>query len=230
MNIIAIIPARYGSKRLLAKPLIKINNKPLLQITYEAVLNSKLFKEIYIATDSEKIQKLASSFRAKCVITSKKCKNGTERCANLINKLDYGDNDLIINVQCDEPFIQKKHLESLINLFKKNNEIGTLISLIKNDEIIDPSVVKAIKINNNIIDFSRTRCKLNSKYQLYKHVGVYGYRKKTLIDIASLKNTKRELEENLEQLRWIENGFDISSAIIKENLISINTKNDIKKL
>ena len=99
MKIIAIIPARYGSKRLVGKPLIQIQNKPLVQVTYEAVLRSGLFDAIFITTESKKIQKVVASFGATCIITSDKCKNGTERCAELSDKLDLDKNDIIINVQ-----------------------------------------------------------------------------------------------------------------------------------
>ena len=231
MKIIAIIPARYGSKRLLAKPLIKIKNKPLVQLTYEAVLASKLFDAIFIATESKKIQQVTSAFGGTCIMTSEHCKNGTERCAELVNKLNFHNNDLIVNIQCDEPFIQKKHLKSLIDLFKKNTKIGTLLSLIKDDDIKDPSIVKAVKKEDNtVIDFSRKKSQLNTKFQLYKHVGIYGYTKKILIEIALLKKTKRELIEQLEQLRWIQNNYTISAAVIVEDLMSINTENDIKNL
>jgi len=231
MKIIAIIPARYGSKRLLAKPLINIKNKPLVQLTYEAVLESQLFDNIFIATESEEIQRLVSKFGGTCIMTSKDCENGTERCAELVDKIDIDHNDLIINIQCDEPFIQKQHLENLIALFKENIEIGTLLSLIKDNDIKNPSIVKATKqVDNNVIDFSRTKSNLDTGIQLYKHIGVYGYRKKTLMKIAVLKKTNRETIEELEQLRWIENNYKIYAALIVEDLVSINTKNDIKNL
>jgi len=231
MKIIAIIPARYGSKRLLAKPLISIKNKPLVQLTYEAVLESQLFDNIFIATDSKKIHRLVSKFGGTCIMTSKDCENGTERCAELVDKIDVDHNDLIINIQCDEPFIQKKHLESLIEMFKKNIEIGTLLSLIKENDIKNPSIVKAAKqADNSVIDFSRKKSNLDTGIQLYKHIGVYGYRKKTLLKLAVLKKTNREIIEELEQLRWIENNYKIYAALIVEDLISINTKNDVKNL
>jgi len=231
MKTIAIIPARYGSKRLVGKPLIQIQNKPLIQITYEAVLTSNLFDAIFITTESKKIQQVAASFGATCIMTSDKCKNGTERCAELSNKLDLHRNDIIINVQCDEPFIEKKHLEQILNLFNPKTQIGTLLSSIQDDEIHNESIVKAITTKDNtIINFSRKKNNLDNMCPLYKHIGIYGYRKQTLIEIAALKITKRELAEKLEQLRWIENDYRISCDFVAENLISINTKNDIKNL
>ena len=156
MNI-AIIPARYGSKRLLAKPLLKINNKPLVQLTYEAVLSSRLFDNVFIATDSKKIYQVASEFGGQCIMTSEDCENGTERCAETIKKLNekVTMNDLIINIQCDEPFIQKQHLKKIVDLFKYDNgKIGTLIGPIKSLEKIEESVVKVGVDDDN---FAETR-------------------------------------------------------------------------
>ena len=231
MKIIAIIPARYDSTRLKGKPLIQINNKPLIQVTYEAASQSMLFDSIFVATDSEKIRKVVANFSGEAILTTNNCQNGTERCAELVKQLNISDEDIIINIQCDEPFIQGIHLKKIINLFRKNIQIATLISSIKKDEIDNESIVKVIKHNNNIaIDFSRNKIQLDNTRKLYKHIGIYGYRKKTLLKISKLKNTTRELNEQLEQLRWIENDYNISCAFIQDNLISINTKNDIKNL
>ena len=233
MKVIGIIPARYGSKRLLAKPLIKIHNKPLIQLTYEAVLNSKLFDDIFIATDSKKIKNTVSSFGAPCIITSTKNKNGTERCAELIRTTlsDFNDTDLIINIQCDEPFIKRVHLIKIIDSFKEDIEISTIISPIHDYEIPNESIVKTIIADNNVaINFSRQKSILRDPKKIYKHIGIYGYRKKTLLKLARLDPTKRELAEKLEQLRWMEYGHKITCVLISDNILSINTKNDVKKV
>ena len=233
MKIIGIIPARYESTRLLGKPLIEIKNKPIIQMTYEAALNSKLFDFVFIATDSTKIKASASKFNASCIMTESQYQNGTERCAAAIEKINrkINDDDIIINIQCDEPFIQKSHLQKMINVFQKDIQISTIISPIQHMEITDKSIVKLnIRKDNTAIGFSRYHNKLTTPNKIYKHIGVYGYRKKILLKISQLKPTKHELNESLEQLRWIENNYKIHCAIIKDNIISINTKNDIKKL
>ena len=233
MKIIGIIPARYQSTRLLGKPLIQINGKPLIQLTYEAVLSSQLFDNIFIATDSEKIYELTSSFEAECIITSKKCQNGTERCAELITTMEdhIDDKDIIINIQCDEPFIQKKHLINVIDLIKSDNKIGTLVSDLEEEEVNDKSVVKTCFNNNKIAKkFSRDKSNFIDTTTLYKHVGIYGYTKHTLLNIANLKPTKQELKESLEQLRWMEYNYKITCSIIQENITSINTITDLKKV
>ena len=151
MKIVGIIPARYDSKRLFAKPLININNKPLIQLTYEAAFTSRLFDAIYIATDSKKIKNITDSFGANCILTKKEHRNGTERCCELITILNttVNNEDLIINIQCDEPFLKKSHFQTIIQLFNTNTEIGTLISPIHKDEVSDKSIVK-VKTNNKL--------------------------------------------------------------------------------
>ncbi len=231
MKIIGIIPARYNSTRLLNKPLMKINNRPLIELTYNAVCQSGLFDIIYIATDSKKIQNIASEFSPNCILTSKHNRNGTERCAELITKLNnkIDKNDIIVNIQCDEPFLEKLHFQKIIKLFDFNTQIGTLISPIHKKELLDSSIVKVKNDKNlHVLDFSREN-HLNQK-SVYKHVGIYAYRKKTLLELAKLPLGKREKSESLEQLRWLEYGYHIRCDFIKKNLISINTEEDIKKV
>ena len=234
MKVIAVIPARYQSSRLTNKPLIKIGGKPLIQVTFEAALSSKLFDAIYIATDSKKIKSIVNKFGAQCFLTSKKNKNGTERCIELIKILDnqISNNDLIINIQCDEPFIQKSHIQKTINLFSnKHDFIGTIVAPINKTEIADISTVKAsINTNKIINDFSRNNIVSSNQNKIYKHIGVYAYTKNTLLKLGKLKCVQRELDESLEQLRWLLNDYIIKCVIIKENLISINTQEDIKKI
>tara|TARA_B100000073_G_C23555553_1_gene501908 strand:- start:21 stop:725 length:705 start_codon:yes stop_codon:yes gene_type:complete len=232
MKIIAIIPARYGSKRLPGKPLIQINKKPLIQMTYEAVLNSGLFDLIIVTTDSVKIKNTVQNFGGECIVTSPQPINGTERCAELIKIIDmkFQPNDLIVNIQCDEPFIKKIHLKKIIKLFQTTCQIGTLISKINNSELSDNSIVKINVKNNMALNFSRTTQKLNENYPFYKHIGIYAYQIKTLLKIASLKTTKNEIEESLEQLRWTDNNYKISCAMINDNIPSINTQSDLKKI
>ncbi|MAQ70109.1 MAG: 3-deoxy-manno-octulosonate cytidylyltransferase [Flavobacteriales bacterium] len=232
MKIIAVIPARYKSTRLTNKPLIQIHNKPLIQLTYEAVVNTNLFDSIYITTDAKKIQTISESFGATCILTSTENRNGTERCVELIQKIDesVSDNDIIINIQCDEPFIQKRHIKKLINLFK-DDVIGTLITPLKTSEITDQSIVKTIVTGDlEAIDFARTNKNWPKTKKLFKHIGVYAYTKKALLKLKKLTVTQREITESLEQLRWLKYKYIIKCAIINESLISINTKNDLKKV
>lgn len=233
MQVIGIIPARLQSTRIANKPLLEFNNKPLLQHTYEAVKQSGLFDHIYIATDSKMIQKTAENFNAKVIITSKANKNGTERCIELIKKnpTNTHNNDLIINIQCDEPFLQKKHFKAIIKLMRDDIQIATLISPIKKIELQDTNVVKA-SINDDFTaaNFSRFIKNFNKKDTLYKHIGIYAFKKHTLLKIAELNEVKIEKKESLEQLRWLKNNYIIQCEYIKEDLISINSFDDVKKV
>ena len=234
MKVIGIIPARLGSSRLTNKPLIQITNKTLIQLTYEAVQNSGLFDSIFITTDSNTIKNHTKNFGAKCILTSQENRNGTERCIELIEKLQYkiDDNTLIINIQCDEPFLKKTHFQKIIDLFSNENvTIGTLISPLETEDLNDSSVVK-VNINEKCIakQFSRFTNKFNKREKLYKHIGIYAYRKDTLFSLKQLEVTKSELTESLEQLRWVDHNFNIHCSITLDNLISINTKTDLKKV
>tara|TARA_Y100000766_G_C18897936_1_gene601923 strand:+ start:442 stop:1152 length:711 start_codon:yes stop_codon:yes gene_type:complete len=233
MKIIGIIPARLQSKRLVNKPLLEFNNKTLLQHTYEAVKKSSLFDQIYIATDSKLIQDTANNFNAEVIITSEKNKNGTERCIDVIKQLhkDINNHDLVINIQCDEPFIRKKHFEAIIKLMNSNVQIATLISPIKKLEFNDTNVVK-VSVNKDFManKFSRFHSKFDTKDILYKHIGIYAYKKKTLLELAKLKEVQIEIDESLEQLRWLKNNYIIHCKTITEELISINTIEDVKKV
>ena len=229
MKTVGIIPARYNSSRIINKPLIKINNKTLIQCTYEAVIDAKIFDSVYLTTDSKKIQRVAESFGGQCIITSKKHRNGTERCAQVIKSIgDIDAEDLIVNIQCDEPYLKKIHFKKILSLFEKNVEIGTLICPLNDDEIKDSSVVK-VKINNeNCAKYFKR--KVIKENKLYKHIGVYAYKTKTLQQICQLPVLEKEINQSLEQLRWLLSGYKIYCALIKDNLTSINTYKDIKKI
>ena len=233
MKIIGIIPARLESTRVANKPLLEFSNKPLLQHTYEAVKNSALFDQIYIATDSKLIQTAAHTFDAKVVLTSTKNQNGTERCIDVIKQLnnDIHNNDIVINVQCDEPFLRKKHFETIIKLMKGSAQIGTLISPIKKLDFYNKNVVK-VSVNDDLKanNFSRFYEKFDSEEIIYKHIGIYAYKKVALLKISKLKEVQIEKEESLEQLRWLKNNYIIHCKLILEDLLSINSIEDVKKV
>ena len=233
MKTIGIIPARLQSKRLVNKALLKFNNKPLLQHTYEAVKNSSLFNQIYIATDSKLIQDTAQNFNAEVIMTSKENKNGTERCIDLVQKLSKNiqNDDLVINIQCDEPFLKLKHFKTIIQQMNGNVQIATLMSPIKKEELNDPNAVK-VSVDKNFIasKFSRLLQNFKPKEKLYKHIGIYAYKKKTLLKLSKLNEVEMEKKESLEQLRWLKNNYKVHCSPISENIVSINTQEDVKKV
>lgn len=239
MNFIGIIPARYESTRFPGKPLAIINGKPMIQLVYEKAKLS--INEVWVATDDQRIFDAVTNFGGKVVNTSKKHKSGTDRCAEaaqiIANDIKF---DVVINIQGDEPFIETQQIDLLKSCFSKDTEIATLIKPINNtDELFDPNKPKAI-INNkkNAIYFSRSPIpffrdseKQNwvSETNYWGHVGMYAYKNNVLQKITKLPQSLLEKAESLEQLRWIENGYNITTAITKSNNFGIDTPADLKK-
>lgn len=232
MKITAIIPARLQSDRLPEKLLIKVKEKTILQYVFEKVKASGLFNRIIIATDSKRILKEAESFGAEVIMTSKTHKSGTDRIAAVTKKIK---SDIIVNVQGDEPLIQKSHLKAIIDLIsQKHVELATLCTAFETKkEVINESNVKLIHDGSGkAIYFSRAviphpGAELKPKAYLH-HLGLYAFKRKTLLKIAKLKQSPLEKQERLEQLRWIENGFDIYISKVKGRTISIDTPADFR--
>ncbi|MDD2385302.1 MAG: 3-deoxy-manno-octulosonate cytidylyltransferase [Bacteroidales bacterium] len=243
MDFIAIIPARYASTRFPGKPLININGKTMIHTVY--VQAKKVFSEVYVATDDERILVEVQRFGGKVVMTKKKHKSGTDRCAEAIDKIELLENktyDVVINIQGDEPFIKTEQLNEIKLCFKlKKTQIATLVKPINNkDDIFNPHKPKVvISKNNEAIYFSRSpipylRGHKNtnwvSKHLFYKHIGLYGYRKDILKAITELPQSPLEIAESLEQLRWLENGYKIKIGFTEHESISIDTPRDIEKI
>ena len=233
MKVIGLIPARIGSTRLKNKPLIRFSNKTLVQHTFFSVQESNLFDKIFVLTDDERIYESAVEVGADVYFSHKTFKNGTERCVDFIMNSDLKLNgqDLIVNIQCDEPFFKKKHFENIISSSKSHIGISTLACPIKQDELFEPNIVKVnIDDDSNAIIFSRHKKNLYVNHRIYKHLGIYAYKKNTLEKISSLQPTKSETSESLEQLRWLDNDYKILCTIINDNIISINVESDLKNI
>lgn len=240
MKFLGIIPARYASTRLPGKPLALIQGKPMLQHVYERVKASNCFDKLIIATDDERIINLASSFGAEAQLTSTTHESGTERCAEVAASIG-NDFDVVINIQGDEPFIVAEQIETLRKLFLKPEvQIGSLIKKISSlEDLKNPSVVKAVTATDGkALYFSRAPIPFlrNTEekdwllnHAFYKHIGLYGYRKETLLKIAKLTPTLLEKAESLEQLRWLENNFTIHLAETFIETMSIDTAEDLMK-
>lgn len=233
MKVIGLIPARIGSTRLKNKPLVRFFNKTLVQHTFCSVKESNLFDKIFVLTDNERIYESAVKVGANVYLSQKTFKNGTERCVDFIMNSDLKLNvqDLIVNIQCDEPFLKKRHFERIITSSKVHSGISTLVCPIKQDEICEPNVVK-VNVDNdlNAIIFSRYEKNLKKNLKIYKHLGIYAYKTHTLKKISSLHHTKSEISESLEQLRWLDNDYKILCKIINEDIISINVESDLKNI
>lgn len=234
-KIIAIIPARYSSSRFPGKPLAKIKNKPMIQWVYETISKIDKIDETYIATDDIRIAECIDKFNGKYIITSNKHNSGSDRIAECAIKLGINDNDIVLNIQGDEPMIKEEMIKELINAFDDENVyMATLKKEISNEnEVNNPNVVKVITdINDDAIYFSRSTIPNNrenmEKIKYFKHIGVYGYKKSFLINFTELKEGRLESIEKLEQLRVIENGFKIRVLETKYQTIGVDIPEHIK--
>lgn len=234
MKVVAIIPARYDSKRLPGKPLRKIHNKPLIQMIYENVEKTKLFSDVIIATDDKRIFDVVKAFKGQVEMTSQKHKCGTERVAEVAHKVNA---DIFINIQGDELFITKEPIIKLIQTFSDTNvSVATLIHPISDlEDAKNPNRVKVVFDKDDFaIYFSRSPIPYQLNNQInnlsyYVHIGVYAFRKDLLLKFSSLPHSKWEKAEKLEQLRLIENGIKIKVVKTDYYGFSIDTESDLRK-
>ena len=233
MKTVIIIPARYSSTRLNAKPLIKVGGKPIIQWVYEQAKTVKAADDVIVATDNQEIFDTCKKFGGKVEMTSVDHKSGTDRIAEVISRHD--EYDLIVNLQGDEPLISTQNITTAINLLKNdsNADIATLVKIVKEkEEIENPNLVKCIfDINNYAIYFSRNKLPYERKdYEgdFYGHIGLYCYTKDALLKMTKLSQAKIEKAESLEQLRAIYNGMKIKVAVVESNAIGIDTKEDLQ--
>ena len=238
MKFIGIIPARYASTRFPGKPLAMLGGKPVIQRVYEQVVS--VLGEAYVATDDERIFKAVESFGGRAVMTRSDHKNGTDRIEEAAQKLQT-DADVIINVQGDEPFIQKSQLETVKHLFDDpQTQIATLGKPFESMEAVEnPNSPKIVcDINGYAMYFSRSvipyiRGKEQSEWLLnfpyLKHIGLYAYRRNVLAEITKLPQSPLELAESLEQLRWLQNGYRIKVGLTDVETVGIDTPEDLER-
>lgn len=240
MKVIGIIPARYASTRFPGKPLIDINGKSMIQRVYERCSLAPSLDSVWVATDDIRIQEHVKSFNGNVIMTSEQHVSGTDRCAEAAKS--FSDDSIIINIQGDEPFIDPHQIELLIRCFQeKEVQIATLIKKITHEDELwnenTPKVVlnnrgEALYFSRQTLPFQRGVEKENwlQNHQYYKHIGIYGFRKNTLDKITALPMGKLESLEGLEQLRWIENGFSIQTAITNIENQAVDVPEDLEKL
>lgn len=228
-----IIPARYGSSRLPAKPLLLVKNKPIIQYVWEAAKKSKLADSVIIATDDERIKTTVVAFGGVCEMTRKDHQCGSDRIAEIASRHDF---DYILNLQGDEPQITPEVIDLAIKTLIKDDEadISTLVREIKDEEQINnPNCVKCVFDKDfNALYFSR--CPIPYKRNAnqapyYAHIGIYGYKKESLIKMTQLPQSYLEKQESLEQLRALQNQMKIKVAITTLNPTGIDTIEDYEK-
>jgi len=228
-KIVGIIPSRYASTRFPAKPLVDIAGKSMIQRVYEQAKKAVSLSDVIVATDDQRIFDHVLSFGGKVVMTSSEHQSGTDRCAEVLESLS--DVDVIINIQGDEPFIEPEQINQLATCFTNpETQIATLIK--KMDSQVDlesDTVVKVSKTTENkAINFSRKA--FSTLEDSYKHIGIYAYRADTLKTISKLPQSSNEIRERLEQLRWLDNGFEIQLAETEHESNSVDTPEDLARM
>ncbi len=245
MRFIGIIPARYASTRFPGKPLAMLGDKPMIQRVYEQA--RKALDEVVVATDDERIYQAVEQFGGRAIMTRKDHKCGTDRCLEAFDRSASGVNKddketVIINIQGDEPFIQPEQIEAIKACFP--TEIATLVKPFTEADglaaLENPNTPKVVfsRETGNALLFSRSvipylrgidRQDWLKQHKHYKHIGMYAYRADILREITRLPQTEAELAESLEQLRWLENGYQIRVAETQVQSIGIDTPEDLQK-
>ncbi len=232
MKVLCVIPARYASTRLPGKPLSLIAGKPMIQHVYERACQAQMPNEVIVATDNELVEKAVAAFGGKAVMTSPDHPSGTDRLAEVA--LMYPDVDVIVNVQGDEPMIPPEVIDNLAKAFENDAELNmaTMKVVMDDADYNNPAAVKVVTdLNGYALYFSRSlmpypRNKPDG-YKVYKHVGIYAYRRNFLLKYAALQPTPLEKAESLEQLRALENGYKIKVLESSFKGIGVDTPEDL---
>lgn len=236
MKIIAMIPARYSASRFPGKLMQDLNGKPVITRTYEATVNTKLFDDVFVVTDSQIIYDEIERIGGNVMMSKKEHQCGSDRIAEAVEHLDI---DIVVNVQGDEPFTEVASLEKLIKVFKSdpNKEIdlaSLMVHITDWEEIKNPNTVKVVLDKDNVaLYFSRSPIPYprdeNVDVKYYKHKGVYAFRKQALMDFYHFPMLTLEAAEKLEQLRYLEYGKKIKMVETHVQGVEIDTPEDLER-
>lgn len=241
LRFIGIIPARFASTRFPGKPLAILGGMTVIERVYRQV--SLALDNVIVATDDQRIADTVAAFGGKAVMTSSSHRSGTDRCYEAYMN-NGGSEDVIINIQGDEPFIHPDQIRAIMSCFDNEaTDIATLIRPFASnrpvEELINPNSAKVVVDKEmNALYFSRSvipylrgveQVKWPSSHQFYTHIGMYAYRADVLARITSLPQSALEIAESLEQLRWLENGFTINTAVSDIETVGIDTPEDLER-
>ncbi len=237
MKKVALIPARYGATRFPGKLMAKLGGKSVILRTYESTVNTGVFDEVMVVCDNEIIYNEIVNNGGKAVMSKKEHECGTDRIAEAIE--DRTDVDIVVNVQGDEPFTQKEPLEKLLKVFEgeegKQVQVASLMQVLKDPQSIeDPNYVKvAVDKKFNALFFSRSvipypRDK-NVQTIYYEHIGIYAFRRQTLMDFTKMPVSPLEAAEKIECLRYLENGISMKMVVTEYMGVEIDTPEDLLK-
>ncbi len=236
MKVIAMIPARYSASRFPGKLMKDLGGKPVILRTYEATLDTQLFDEVIVVTDSETIRETITGNGGKAVMSKKEHECGSDRIAEAVEDMDV---DIVINVQGDEPFIDTISLKKLVDIFKEDIQeeidLASLkVELRDESEIQNPNNVKVITDQKDFaMYFSRSpipfQRDIDVETKYYKHIGVYAFRKSALIDFYYTSKTPLESSEKIEGIRYLEVGKRIKMVETQSAVVGIDTPEDLEK-
>lgn len=235
MRVLCIIPARYSSTRLPGKPLAGIAGKPMIQHVYERAVMAKRPETVLVATDNSRVYEAVSAFGGRVMMTSPDHPTGTDRLAEVAAA--FADVDIIVNVQGDEPLIEPQIIDDLAQAFDDDEALSmaTLMTVMEEEEYNNPAAVKVVTdLNGYALYFSRSlipfpRVRVNG-LEVYKHLGIYAYRREFLLEYAKLEPTPLERSESLEQLRALEHGYRIKVLKTDFKSIGVDTPEDLERV
>lgn len=239
MKVVGIIPARYNSTRFPGKPLAMIKGKTMIQRVCEQAWKSKL-DAVVVATDDIRIADEVLKFGGKYVMTDPRHQSGTDRCCEAVQMLEE-QYDAVINIQGDEPFIDPRHIDLLVDMISRDDtQLASLVERVEEAEdlfgsskvkVVMDKTGKALYFSRNPIPFMQNVAheKWLQKGRFYQHIGIYAYKTETLYQIAKMQPSALEQAESLEQLRWLENGLSIRMAVVAGESLSIDTPDDLAK-
>ncbi|WP_019039609.1 3-deoxy-manno-octulosonate cytidylyltransferase [Psychroflexus tropicus] len=235
-KVIAMIPARYQASRFPGKLMQDLAGQPVIIRTYEAAKSTKLFDEVYVVTDSKLIYDEVQNYGGKAIMSHEEHDCGSDRIAEAVQDMEV---DIVINVQGDEPFINEKALGQLLQVFNEDKDKGVDLASLKvkltsEEDILNPNHVKVITdLNDFALYFSRSPIPFHRAKDIdvdyYKHVGIYAFRKKALMDFYNLPMSPLEASEKIECIRYLENGKTIKMVETQEVSIGIDTPEDLEK-
>lgn len=234
MNVMCVIPARYASSRLPGKPLAKIAGKPMIQHVYEQAVKAELPSAVWVATDDRRVFEAVSAFGGQVVMTSAAHCTGTDRLAEVARRCDA---EIIVNIQGDEPLIAPEVIDQVVKPFFQEPELvmTTLKSRLTEADFTNPAVVKvvtdqrgyALYFSRSLIPYPRNA---GEDFAVYKHIGLYAYRKEFLLQYSSMPQTPLEKAESLEQLRVLENGYRILVLGTNYQCVGVDTPEDLERV
>jgi 3-deoxy-manno-octulosonate cytidylyltransferase (CMP-KDO synthetase) len=241
VKIIGIIPARFASTRFPGKPLVMIRGKSMVQRVYEQAGKASSLGDVLVATDDDRIFNHVQEFGGQAVMTSTSHQSGTDRCAEAVAK-DKRQWDAVINIQGDEPFIDPAQIDLVSSVLMGDHvSIATLVKKIASaEDLQNPNMPKVVLgMDGRALYFSRQpipfvknteHARWTDHHTFYRHIGLYGYKASVLREITLLGQGKLEIAESLEQLRWLENGYLIHTAITETDTLAIDSPDDLEKL